>query len=93
MAAGMHDAVVDRRELQPCVFLNRQRIRIGTQDDAGHSGASWNIGHDSVSGNVSPILDGQPIEKFADHSGSVHFLPTKFRVLVKHAAKLNETML
>jgi hypothetical protein len=46
-----------------------------------------------VAGDVSPILDSQPIEKFANHSGSVHFLPTEFRVLVEHAAKLNETVL
>jgi hypothetical protein len=93
MATGMHDTIVDRGEFQASVFLNRQRIRIGAQDDAGYFGASGNIGHDSVAGDASPILDGQPVEKFADHSGSVHFLPTEFRILVEHAAKLNETML
>jgi hypothetical protein len=93
MATGMHDTIVDRGEFQASVFLNRQRIDIGTQDDAGYSGTSWNVGHDSVAGDVSPILDGQPIEKFADHGGGVRFLPTKFRVLVEHSAKLNETVL
>ena len=93
VAAGVHDTVMDRREIQAGVFLNRQRVRIGTQDDAGDSSAPWNVGDDSVAGNVSPILDGQPIEKFADHGSGVGFLPTEFRILVEHAAKLNETML
>jgi hypothetical protein len=84
---------VDRRELQAGVFLNRQRVRIGTQDDAGHSGASWNVGDDSVAGDVGPILDGQPIEEFTDDGGGVRFLPTELRILVEHSAKLNETVL
>jgi hypothetical protein len=92
MAAGMHDAIVDRRELQPGVFLNRQRVRIGTQDDAWHSGASWNVGDDSVAGDVGPILDSQPFEKFADDGGGVRFLPTEFRILVEDSSELNEAV-
>jgi hypothetical protein len=46
-----------------------------------------------MAGDVSPILNGQPIEKFADHGGGVRFLPTEFRILVEHPAKLNETVL
>jgi hypothetical protein len=93
MAAGMHDAIMNRREFQASVFLNRQGVGIGTQDDAGYFRASWNIGHDSMAGDMSPILDGQSIEKFADHGGGVRFLPTEFRILMEHSAKLNETVL
>jgi hypothetical protein len=46
-----------------------------------------------MAGDVSPILDGQPVEKFADHGCGVRFLPTEFRILVEHPAKLNETVL
>ena len=81
VAAGVHDAVVDRGEFQAGVFLDRQRVRIGTQDDAGDSSASGNVGDDSVTGDVSPILDGQPIEKFADDGGGIRFLPAEFGIL------------
>jgi hypothetical protein len=89
----MHDTIVYRGEFQASVFLNRQRIGIGTQDDAGYSGTSWNVGHDSVAGDVRPILNGQPIKEFADHGGGIRFLPTEFRIFVEHAAKLNEPVL
>jgi hypothetical protein len=84
---------VNRREFQAGVFLNRQRVGIGTQDDAGNPGASRNVGDNSVAGDVGPILDSQPIEKFADHGSGVRFLPAEFWILVEHSAKLNESVL
>jgi hypothetical protein len=92
VAAGVHDAVVDRREFQAGVFLDRQRVRIGTQDDAGDSNASWNVSDDSVTGDVGPILDGQPIEKFTDDGGGICFLSAQFGILMEHSSKLNETV-
>jgi hypothetical protein len=93
VTAGMHDAVVDRREFQSGVFLNRQCVDIGTQNNRGNAGASWNIGYDSVAPDMSPIPDGQSVEKLADDGSGVRFLPAEFRIFVEHAAKLNKTML
>jgi hypothetical protein len=89
----MHDAVVDRREFQSGIFLNRQCVGIGTQDNIGNAGASWNIGYDSVAPDMSPILDGQAVEKLADDGSGVRFLPTEFRILMERPAKLYKTVL
>jgi hypothetical protein len=83
---------VDRREFQAGVFLNRQRVRIGTQYDAGDSSATWNVGDDSVTGDVGSMLDGQPVEKFADDGSRVCFLSAKFGILMEYSSKLNETV-
>ncbi|MFO0706381.1 MAG: hypothetical protein U0412_05970 [Nitrospira sp.] len=70
----MHNAVVDRREIQTGLFLNRKRIGIGAQHDTGHAGAARDLGHDAVTGHLGPIGNGEAIEELADDGGGIRLL-------------------
>jgi hypothetical protein len=76
VAAGVHNAVMDRSELKAGFFLDGKRIRVSPQYHTGDSGLSRDIRDDAGTSYIGAALKVEAPKKFANHTSCARFLPT-----------------
>ncbi len=93
MAAAVHDAVIDGRERQSRVLLDRQAVDIRPQaDDGAVSGGSVNVrDHSGLQGfRQPPCFDAMRMQQVTEVSGGFELLKTALGMSVQMVADIDE---